>query len=127
MNSMPPHAPPRKPLLIYDGDCAFCRRAVAWSRRITGEAVDYRPYQEVAEQFPHISLEQFRAAAQLVDCDGAVRSGAEAVYGALARARRWRWLLWLHRRSSLFRSLSERAYRWVARHRDGLGRLLGGR
>lgn len=116
---------PCKPLLIYDGDCAFCRRCVEYGRNLTGDAVDYRPYQQVAAQFPYIPIEQFRAAAQFVDRDGSVSSGAEAVFRALAHAPGYGWLLWLYRHSGHFAALSEAAYRWVARHRDDLYRLLG--
>ena len=44
----------RKPLLIYDGDCAFCMFWLRYWRRLTGDRVNYAPYQEVAAQFPAI-------------------------------------------------------------------------
>ena len=114
-----------QPLLIYDGDCSFCRRCVEYGRSRTRGAVLYRPYQEVAFQFPQIPIQQFRAAAQFVDRGGIFCSSAEAVFRALSYAPRWRWLLWLYKRVRPFAALSERLYRWVARHRNGLSRLLG--
>ena len=113
-----------KPLLIYDGDCSFCRYCVDYGRCLTKDALAYRPYQEVASQFPQIEMERFRAAAQFVDADGKVSSGAEAVFRALSYAPRWRWLLWLYIRFRLFASIAEMTYRWVARHRNHLSRLL---
>ena len=40
--SSPPQA---RPLLLYDGDCGFCRLWVSRWRGITGEHVDYEPFQ----------------------------------------------------------------------------------
>lgn len=115
---------PSKPLLIYDGDCAFCRNCVEYGRRLTGDAVAYAPYQQVGARFPQVSTEQFRAAAQFVECGGKISSGAEAVFRALSYAPRCRWLLRLYTRSRSFAAVSERVYAWVARHRDGLYRLM---
>ena len=114
-----------KSLLIYDGDCAFCRRCVDYGRRLTRDAVAYRPYQEVAEEVPQIPIERLRSAAQFVDRGGIICSGAEAVFRALSYAPRWRGLLWLYTRIRPFAALSEMVYRWVARHRNGLSCLLG--
>ena len=114
------------PLLIYDGDCAFCRFWVEYWRRRAGEAVLFAPYQDVAEQFPEIPLARFRAAAQFRDANGQFSSGAEAVFRTLACApgARRRWPLWAYARVPLFGWVSEAAYRWVARHREGLYRLM---
>ena len=124
---MQSHPEPRKPLLIYDGDCSFCRACVDYGRRLTGEAVAYAPYQQVADQFPQIPRENFRTAAQFVDGTGKVSSGAEAVFRALSCAPGWRWPLWLYTRFRPFAAISELVYRWIARHRGGLSRLMGWR
>jgi len=113
-----------KPLLIYDGDCAFCRDCVEYGRRLTGDAVAYASYQQVGARFPQVSIEQFRAAAQFVECSGKISSGAEAVFRTLAYAPRCSWLLKLYTRFRPFAAMSERVYVWVARHRNGLFRLM---
>lgn len=106
------------PLLIYDGDCAFCRYCVDYARSATGSAVHYLPYQETAKDFPAISEDEFRASVQLIQPGGSHCSGAEAAFRTLALGGRSRlWLqcyLWL----PLFAPLSEWCYRWVARHRE---------
>jgi predicted DCC family thiol-disulfide oxidoreductase YuxK len=43
------------PLLIYDGDCGFCVYWARYWRKLTGDRVDYRPYQQVAAQYPEIT------------------------------------------------------------------------
>src|SRR5438105_4200625 len=77
------HAPPsRRPLLVYDGDCNFCRFWIArWSERL-GDAVDYRRSQQVAQRFPEIPPGEFQRAVQLIEPSGAVSSGADAVFHA---------------------------------------------
>ncbi|WP_394826955.1 lipase maturation factor family protein [Pendulispora albinea] len=42
------HEERARPLVVYDGDCGFCKRWIARFRLRTGTAVDYLPYQEVA-------------------------------------------------------------------------------
>ena len=76
----------QRPLLIYDGDCAFCRYCVEYARSATGEAVDYEPYQAVGRDFPAISEDEFRSAIKLVRPDAAVSSGAAAAWQTLALA-----------------------------------------
>ena len=126
MPQKPPNQTPlRIPLLIYDGDCPFCRFWVERWKHRTGTAVSFAPYQEAARQFPEIPLERFQAAAQFRDADGHFYSGAEAVFRALAcspGASR-RWLRWTYAHVPLFAVLSEAVYRWIARHRVGLYRL----
>ena len=110
-------------LLIYDGDCNFCRAGVARWRHLTGTAVDYAPYQKVAPRFPQLSREAFVRAVHLVEPDGTVSCAAAAVVRALELGGR-RAPARLYRRRALARSLMEAAYRWVANHRPLLYRLL---
>ncbi len=116
---------PEKPLLVYDGDCGFCRRHAERWRLLAGGAVDLAPYQEVLSRFPQISPQKFRESVQLVSPDGAVACGAEAVFKVLAHHPRKAWLLGLHRHFPPFRWVSETVYRWVARHRMLASRLDG--
>ena len=36
-----------RPLLVFDGECPFCRAWVDYWKRLTGDRIDYAPYQEV--------------------------------------------------------------------------------
>ena len=81
-------APPERPLLIFDGDCGFCRMWIARWRSITGPSVDYAPSQEVGARFPEIPGEAFRKSVQLVLPDGRVLPGAHGVFATLAEAGR---------------------------------------
>lgn len=112
-----------RPLLVYDGDCAFCRRWIVRWRRVTGERVDYAPYQEAAPRFPAVPLERFKSAVQLIEPDGRVSQAAEAALRSLAYAPGWGWLFWLYEHVGAFRAASEWGYRVVARNRGALSRL----
>ncbi|MBI4383830.1 MAG: DUF393 domain-containing protein [Nitrospinae bacterium] len=106
-----------RPILIYDGDCQFCRRWTARWRRMTGDRVDYAPYQEVADGFPDITRDRFDASVQFVDKDETVYTGAEAVFRALAHAPGMGWTLAAYRSVPGFAVTAERVYRFVARRR----------
>src|SRR6266446_10583772 len=122
--------PPTKPLLIWDGACAFCRLWIERWREITAGKVDYAPYQEVADRFPEISREEFTRAMALVEPDGETFFAVEAVYRSLGYRSSRRWLAWSYDHVPGFAAISETAYNFIARHR-GLGstftRLLWGK
>jgi hypothetical protein len=70
------------PLLVFDGDCGFCRAWVDYWKGLTSDRVNYAPFQEVGERFPQVSREEFASAVKLIMPIGEVRSGAHAYHGA---------------------------------------------
>src|SRR2546423_12271702 len=75
-----------RPVLIYDAECAFCRRWVARWRAWTGDRIEYRPFQDPAlVRRLHVPLADARRAVQLVTRHGRYE-GADAVFRALERA-----------------------------------------
>ncbi len=115
--------PPARTLLIYDGKCGFCLWWLArWRRRI-GDRIDYAPSQEVASRFPVLPRERFSRSIQLVEPDGTVYEGAEAAFRALSRAPRGGRPLWAYEHLPGVRAVTERSYKFVARHRTGLHKL----
>ena len=118
--------PPPNPLMIFDGDCDFCRRWIRrWSRAI-GNRVECLPFQDprVPKQFPELRRENLAKAVHFVESDGAVFFGAEAALRALAhnpaKGRLLNWYL----RSPSFANFAERAYRFVAEHRALFSRIM---
>ena len=103
--------------MLWDRDCHFCRRWIERWHEITGDAVTYEPFQEAANRFPEISREEFDRAVQLIETDGEVFSGAEAVYRSLSYDRGRRWLTWSYEHIPSFASTSEFFYSLVSRHR----------
>ena len=60
---------PARPLLVYDGDCAFCAYWARYWEKLTGDSVHYRPYQEITARHPEIPLAEFRRAVQYIGSD----------------------------------------------------------
>ncbi|MBI3615381.1 MAG: lipase maturation factor family protein [Candidatus Omnitrophica bacterium] len=112
--------PREKPLFIYDGDCGFCRRWIARWQALTKDQIEYAPYQETAAQFPEIPEEQFQASVKLIDTDGQLFSGAEAIVRTLAHVPEKRWLLRLYKELPAAAPIAEWGYRIIARHRARL-------
>jgi lipase maturation factor 1 len=111
--------PPPKPLMVFDGDCNFCTLWIRRWQQITGDAVDYWPSQDsqIAKRFPEIPREQFNTAVQLIETDGSVFSGAEAVFHILAVNPKWQWPLRVYESSPTIANITESAYRFVAENR----------
>jgi lipase maturation factor 1 len=110
--------PPAKPLVVFDGDCRFCRRWIERWRELTGGAVDYAPFQEVADRFPEIAPENFAEALHFIDRDGTVYRGAEAVFRSLGSVRGGRGLIWCYQHLPGFAPVTEMAYGAIARNRQ---------
>lgn len=110
-------AVPARPLLIFDGDCYFCLHWIERWRELTGETVEYVPFQAVVDRFPEIPPEDFQRAVQLIETNGEVYHGAEAVFRSLAHTRRRRWMHWSYKHVPGFAPATEAAYRMIANHR----------
>ena len=71
----------------------------------------------MAARFPEVPRGQFETAVQLVEPDGHVYGGAEAVFRALAQKPHEGWLLDWYEHSPVFAHATEWGYRLVARNR----------
>jgi predicted DCC family thiol-disulfide oxidoreductase YuxK len=109
--------PPPKPVMIWDGECHFCKRWIERWRETTAGEVDYVTCQEAANRFPEIPVEQFKQAVALVEPDGKAFFAAEAVYRSLRYRASRKWLAWSYDRLPGFAAVSELAYKFIARHR----------
>lgn len=121
--------PPAKPLMIWDGECHFCRRWIERWREITRGEVEYAPYQKIGERFPEIPREDFQHSVVFIDQTGRVSFAAEAVYRSLCSRLSGRWLWWSYQHLPIFGAISESGYRFIARHREfasAITRLLWG-
>ncbi len=107
-----------QPLLVFDGDCSFCKAWIEYWQKLTGERVLYAPYQEIGSRFPDLPQKDFAAAVTLFLPGGEVRSGAHAVFTLLAMLAGKGWMLWLYLHLPGFALIAEPAYRTVAKHRS---------
>ncbi|MBV9105936.1 MAG: lipase maturation factor family protein [Verrucomicrobia bacterium] len=126
-------APAEKPLFIYDGECEFCIRWVRRSQESTRPKVDFASFQSVGERFAHdVPIECFRLAVHLIETDGSVYRGAEAVFRMLSYGSRIGsgFGLWCYQQVPGFASAARFGYRLVAGHREiasALTKTLWGR
>ncbi|HVF72454.1 MAG TPA: lipase maturation factor family protein [Chthoniobacterales bacterium] len=109
--------PPPRPLVLFDGDCRFCRRWIERWRLRTGDSVEYVPFQEVAERFPEIAREDLKRALHFIERDGTVYRGAEAVFRSRASSGQGTWALQAYERIPGAAPVAEGAYQLIARNR----------
>lgn len=111
-------APP-KSVLVFDGDCSFCKIWTSYWKSLTGDRVEYAPYQTAARRFPGVPLSEFQRAVQYFE-GGARYSGAEAVFHLMASLRTglWNLPLWLYLHLPGFAAIAEWKYRFIAAHRN---------
>jgi predicted DCC family thiol-disulfide oxidoreductase YuxK len=108
-----------RPVLIYDGECALCRRQVArlrrWARPGALAVLDLAD-PSVPERFPDLDRARLLTAMHLVNPDGRVAVGAEAAVRALASRPVLGRLARVYYVPGI-RWLADRAYAFVARRR----------
>jgi len=114
--------------MVFDGDCGFCKLWIGRWRQMTSDQVDYVPARDprIQAQFPEIPRERFDGAVHLIETDGQVYAGAEAVVRAMAHAQEpqnHRWALRAYQVSPAFAGAMELGYRVVANHRIFFSRL----
>jgi len=105
-------------LCIYDGDCGFCSRCVAWASRRS--EVRFEPFQRTDLAAYGITEDAAATAVHCVRPDGRVTRGAAAV-AAVLRECRGAWpLLAMLMRLPVIRNIAELGYQLVARNRHRL-------
>ncbi len=116
--------PPPKPLLVFDGDCHFCRGWIARWRESTGDRVDYAPLQETAAAFPEAARAEFEHEIKLIEPNGRMTGGAEAVFRTLAHGgATGRALLWGYQTVPGAGPVADAGYAFVARNRTLASRM----
>src|SRR3990172_2571866 len=115
--------PAGRPVLLYDGECTFCRMWVDRWRAAAADKLDVEPSQTAGPRFPEIPPTDFYRAVHLVETDGRVFSGAEAILRARKIAIGRSMLLRAYERLPGFAPATDVTYRLVAGHRPLLSRL----
>jgi predicted DCC family thiol-disulfide oxidoreductase YuxK len=111
------------PILIFDGDCAFCTRSVQWARRWIGRLPAIAPWQQADLPALGLTPEQCEIAVQFVDRRGRINSGEIAVARLLIFAGKGWQILGRLMLLPGIKQICGLLYRWVARNRH---RLPGG-
>jgi predicted DCC family thiol-disulfide oxidoreductase YuxK len=111
-----------RPVLVYDGRCRFCVREAGRLARWTGDRVRLASFRDpaVLARYPALSPAACEEAVHLVEPDGRVSRGAEAIARALALRPGLGPLTRLYAVPGVARSV-EALYALVARNRFRLG------
>ncbi len=112
------------PILIYDGDCNFCKMWICILQEWNNNTLKFSPYSEFQKQHPHFQNQNLHQAVQLFQEDHIIAHGANAIFKALSLAtkpliRKYGILLEkAYARFSLFQKCADFTYNLVARHRS---------
>lgn len=108
------------PVLLFDGDCAFCTSCVRWARRWVRPQVAMVPWQRADLTILAVSEERCRTSIQWVTAPGDSRESGAAVSAVLAVGRPpWPLVAGLLRLPGV-RAVTDVGYRWVADNRHRL-------
>jgi predicted DCC family thiol-disulfide oxidoreductase YuxK len=109
--------PPQKPLVAWDGNCGFCHYWVLRWKTITGDKVEFQPFQSVAKDFPDIEYRYFKQALRMIDVDGKIYGGPAAAFRAFEYGNKHRWIMSIYSRFKLIEWVTDHFYSFVSRHR----------
>ncbi|MFT5668720.1 MAG: putative DCC family thiol-disulfide oxidoreductase YuxK [Vicingaceae bacterium] len=117
------YPPKQKPLMVFDGNCGFCKYWVIRWKKISGLGVDYKPYQEVAVNFKDIEEEHFKEAVRYIDLDGTIYNGPDAAYITYYNKNQVKFLHQWYVSKPVFKVLSDVAYQFVADNRNTMSKI----
>ena len=123
-NATANQAQPDQPTVVYDGECAYCRRQVQkMQRRDPDRIFAYVPRQTegLTDRFPKLAEGDFNAGMRLIHEDGSISVGADAVYNIARRLVGWKRLAWLYRVPGL-QQVFRAGYGWIAKNRHRLAK-----
>ena len=113
---------------IYDGNCVICQStrqtflALDWRGRI--EFLDLHDRASWSSRFPSLTEDQLMGEIHVIDTQGTITTGFQATRRML-RDVPLGWPFWLLLQLPGMETLGIRVYRFIARHRYGINRLLG--
>jgi len=116
----------QRPLLIWDGNCGFCKYWIIQWKKMTGEKIAYSTYQEAGRQFEAIPTREFKKAVFLIEPSGNAYRGMGAAFRTFTYGKRWTFLYKWYEKNESFRNWCDRLYKWIAKNRPTLYRLTIG-
>lgn len=111
--------PATKPIMVWDGECSFCKFWITNWKSKTDERIDYRTLLEVAGQFEDIPLKEFKKASRLIEPNGSVYSGPDSAYRSFlySNNNNFSWHKW-YSGNNIFTFLSDHTYNFIAKNRS---------
>ncbi|GEQ87140.1 hypothetical protein ULMS_26480 [Patiriisocius marinistellae] len=117
------YPPFEKPVLVWDGDCGFCKYWVIRWKLHTGISINYIPYQQIAHKFKDIPLKEFKKASRFIDTDGFIYSGPDSAYKTLSFKNGKSHLHNWYHKYKWFTWLSDFGYNTIAKNRSFMFKL----
>ena len=114
---------PRRALMIFDGDCAFCTTSANFMRRRIRPRCDIEPWQRTDIASFGLTEQDCTTAVQFVTAEGRVYSGSRAVMRMLREAPQPWPVVGAIGDAPGVAWVADRVYRWIAVNRH---RLPGG-
>lgn len=114
---------PARPVIVYDGQCPFCLKQIERIKlRDAHGLFEYVPRQDpsLTDRFPPLAEQDFNTGMRLVQPDGRIHVGADAVYQIARQLPGWQSIAWLYR-VPILHGLARLTYRWIAANRQRLG------
>lgn len=110
--------PPKKPMMVWDGECSFCKYWITNWHSKTKNKIEYITLQEKASYFEDIPLKEFKKASRLIETDGKVYSGPNSVFRLFTYfdKNHTSWHRW-YTNSKWFAEVCDHTYNWIAKHR----------
>lgn len=115
--------PGNKPLIVWDGNCGFCKYWILKWKVLTQDKIAFATYQEIVPQLEDMEEQTFRNAVQLIMPDGTVYGGAAAAFKSMAIGANFNLFDTLYSQLALFRKVSDWGYQWIADHRPFMYKL----
>jgi predicted DCC family thiol-disulfide oxidoreductase YuxK len=111
-------APIEKPMMVWDGECGFCKYWITHWNSKTDDRLDYFTFQEVASQYPDIPLQEFRKASRLIETDGRIYSGPDSAFRSFSyfNPKTLVWHRW-YNSYKWFTFICDHGYNFIATHR----------
>ena len=106
-------------VIIYDGQCAFCRRSISRiRRRDRDDQFVYLPRDTrgLETRYPQITQGDFDTGMRLIGPDGTLYVGADAIHKIASHLPYYRRFTWLYR-VPIVHQLARGVYGWIAAHR----------
>jgi len=115
-----------KPMVLFDGECGFCSASMRHWMMAGAGSLDFFPSQSGMGDPYGLPPDKPMGSLHLVEEDGSVRKGAEAVFRMMSLCGsllgRLAWYLYQH--VPPFRITSEWGYRRVAERRASISRMM---
>lgn len=112
------HLPIDKPMMVYDGECGFCKYWVIRWKKMSEDKINFQPFQNVYDRFTDIDKEHFKQAVRYIDLNGNIYSGPGAAYYTYFKRNKVKYLFKWYQEKIWFRKLNDKLYQFIAVNRS---------